>query len=241
MTVAPSVISGHLCRPPSACTWSLFVPTPAQFWAPWLGRTLPRSASNGRLDFHGHHRHRPGLHVHRPTGDIQSFLLEWLAKLLRELTGDDRYQAEHASASSLRSRLLSNVYRPFIMTWTESTILVSSFYLVLLYFVFFTFQGLCPGALGQRQGLPPGNQRFRVASRPARDPLSSIFARPISTPVPLARYRLDICRAQGERLPQQRFSEGLLLDTPGGSMWTGMVPTSLWLRPTFCQVDSYWD
>lgn len=66
-------------------------------------------------------------------------LLEWRAKHLRELTGDDRYQAEHVSASSLGSRLLANVYRPFIMIWTEPIILVFSFYLVLLYFVLFTF------------------------------------------------------------------------------------------------------
>lgn len=66
-------------------------------------------------------------------------LLEWRAKHLRELTGDQRYQAEHASASSLGSRLLVNVSRPFMLIWTEPIILIFSFYLVLLYFVLFTF------------------------------------------------------------------------------------------------------
>ncbi|KAB8236582.1 major facilitator superfamily domain-containing protein [Aspergillus alliaceus] len=66
-------------------------------------------------------------------------LLEWRAKHMRDLTGDDRYQAEHASASSLGSRLLVNVYRPFVMIWTEPIILVFSFYLILLYFILFTF------------------------------------------------------------------------------------------------------
>ncbi|KOC18693.1 hypothetical protein AFLA70_38g004650 [Aspergillus flavus AF70] len=66
-------------------------------------------------------------------------LLEWRARHLRELTGDDRYQAEHTSASSLDFRLLANVYRPFFMVWTEPIILVFSFYLVLIYFVLFTF------------------------------------------------------------------------------------------------------
>lgn len=42
-------------------------------------------------------------------------------------------------ASSLGSRLLVNMYRPFVMIWTEPIILVFSFYLVLLYFVLFTF------------------------------------------------------------------------------------------------------
>ncbi|KAJ5603217.1 hypothetical protein N7537_006173 [Penicillium hordei] len=68
-------------------------------------------------------------------------LLEWRAKHLRDLTGDDRYRAEHASTStsSFSARLLTNVYRPFVMIWTEPLILIFSFYLVLLYFVLFTF------------------------------------------------------------------------------------------------------
>ncbi|KAK8108988.1 MFS general substrate transporter [Apiospora sp. TS-2023a] len=66
-------------------------------------------------------------------------LLEWRAKHLRDLTGDDRYQAEHASARSLGSRLAVNLYRPFSLAWTEPIILVFTFYLILLYFVLFTF------------------------------------------------------------------------------------------------------
>ncbi|KAJ5497298.1 Major facilitator superfamily domain general substrate transporter [Penicillium fimorum] len=66
-------------------------------------------------------------------------LLEWRAKHLRELTGDDRYRAASASANSLGPRLLDNVSRPFVMIWTEPIILIFSFYLVLLYFVLFTF------------------------------------------------------------------------------------------------------
>ncbi|OQE44952.1 hypothetical protein PENCOP_c002G03187 [Penicillium coprophilum] len=68
-------------------------------------------------------------------------LLEWRAKHLRELTGDSRYRAAHAStsANSLGPRLLTNVSRPFVMIWTEPIILIFSFYLVLLYFVLFTF------------------------------------------------------------------------------------------------------
>ena len=66
-------------------------------------------------------------------------LLEWRAKHLRELTGDNRYQTMHTSAGSLGTRLLTNLYRPFTMIWTEPIILVFSFYLVLLYYVLFTF------------------------------------------------------------------------------------------------------
>lgn len=66
-------------------------------------------------------------------------LLERRAKYLRELTGDNRYQTTHISASSFGTRLLTNLYRPFTMIWTEPIIIVFSFYLTLLYFVLFTF------------------------------------------------------------------------------------------------------
>ena len=68
-------------------------------------------------------------------------LLEWRAKHLRDLTGDNRYYTEHSSVNSLGPRLLSNLYRPFVMIWTEPIILVFTFYLILLYFVLFTFLG----------------------------------------------------------------------------------------------------
>ncbi|KAK7909061.1 MFS general substrate transporter [Apiospora marii] len=66
-------------------------------------------------------------------------LLEWRAKHLRDLTGDEHYQAEHASARSLGARLAVNLYRPFSLALTEPIILVFTFYLILLYFVLFTF------------------------------------------------------------------------------------------------------
>ncbi|OQE26105.1 hypothetical protein PENFLA_c007G10093 [Penicillium flavigenum] len=67
-------------------------------------------------------------------------LLEWRAKHLRDLTGDDRYRAEHSAViSSFSNRLLTDVYRPFVMISTEPLIQIFSFYLVLLYFVLFTF------------------------------------------------------------------------------------------------------
>lgn len=66
-------------------------------------------------------------------------LLQWRAKHLRELTGDNRYQTKHENAGSLGKRLLSNLYLPFTMTWTEPIILIFSFYPILLYFVLFTF------------------------------------------------------------------------------------------------------
>lgn len=83
-------------------------------------------------------------------------LLQWRAKHLRDLTGDNRYQAEHASASSLGSRLLNNLPRPFTMVWTEPIIMVFSFYLVLLYFVLFTFLNGYPFIFGKVYGISNG-------------------------------------------------------------------------------------
>ncbi|KAK6844379.1 Major facilitator superfamily domain- general substrate transporter [Apiospora arundinis] len=69
-------------------------------------------------------------------------LLEWRAKHLRALTGDDRYRVgEHATTTThtLGRRLLVNLYRPFLMVYTEAIILIFTFYLTLVYFVLFTF------------------------------------------------------------------------------------------------------
>ncbi|KAJ5958760.1 Major facilitator superfamily domain general substrate transporter [Penicillium vulpinum] len=84
-------------------------------------------------------------------------LLEWRAKHLRELTGDNRYRAAHAAdANSLGPRLLTNVSRPFIMIWTEPIILIFSFYLVLLYFVMFTFLNGYPFIFANVYGISTG-------------------------------------------------------------------------------------
>lgn len=66
-------------------------------------------------------------------------LLEWLAKYLRNLTGDSRYRTEYAPVISLGPWLLANLYRPFIMIWTKPIILIFTFYLTLPCLVPFTF------------------------------------------------------------------------------------------------------
>lgn len=67
-------------------------------------------------------------------------LLAVRAQRLRELTGDDRYQAAGmASTHSIGSRMWTNLVRPFSMTYTEPIILVFSLYLIIIYIVLFTF------------------------------------------------------------------------------------------------------
>ncbi|KAF2721824.1 MFS general substrate transporter [Polychaeton citri CBS 116435] len=82
-------------------------------------------------------------------------LLEWKAKHLRDQTGDSRYHAVGVSGS-LGSRLLTNVYRPFTMIWTEPIILVFSFYLVLLYTVLFAFLNGYPYIFQYPYGISTG-------------------------------------------------------------------------------------
>ena len=67
-------------------------------------------------------------------------LLEWKAEHLRNPTKDDRYQVEaHASTRTLGRRLIVNIYRPFLMIYTEPIILIFTFYQTIIYFVLFTF------------------------------------------------------------------------------------------------------
>ncbi|KAI1081859.1 MFS general substrate transporter [Whalleya microplaca] len=81
-------------------------------------------------------------------------LLEWKASHFRELTGDSRYQVnEHASLRTLGQHLITNVYRPFLMTYTEPIILVFSFYLTILYIVLFTFLNGYPYIFQETYGI----------------------------------------------------------------------------------------
>ncbi|KAI1134653.1 MFS general substrate transporter [Hypoxylon sp. FL0543] len=80
-------------------------------------------------------------------------LLEWKAYHLRELTGDDRYQVIHASRATLGRRLLTSVYRPFQMTYSEPIILIFSFYLIIIYIVLFTFLNGYPYIYTQTYGI----------------------------------------------------------------------------------------
>ncbi|KAK6825926.1 MFS transporter [Apiospora arundinis] len=83
-------------------------------------------------------------------------LLEWRAKYLGALTGDDRYRVgEHATSAThtLGRRLLVNLYQPFLMVYTEPIILIFTFYLSLVYFVLFTFLNGYPFIFQQTYGI----------------------------------------------------------------------------------------
>ena len=69
-----------------------------------------------------------------------SLLLHWKAKILRKETGDNRYRAPmEVKRESLGRRLLTSVYRPFILFYSELILILMSLYLTVVYIVLFTF------------------------------------------------------------------------------------------------------
>ncbi|KAJ9142573.1 MFS general substrate transporter [Coniochaeta hoffmannii] len=66
-------------------------------------------------------------------------LLDWKAKHLRRVTGDERYVSEHAESASFTTRLRQVLPLPAKFWATEPVISVLGSYLVLLYVLLFTF------------------------------------------------------------------------------------------------------
>lgn len=67
-------------------------------------------------------------------------LLSWKARHLRNITGDERYYAEHEIVRvSLSARLRVALRRPFVMAFTEPVIFLITLYMTVLYIIIFTF------------------------------------------------------------------------------------------------------
>lgn len=67
-------------------------------------------------------------------------LLTWKAQHLRRLTHDDRYVAPlEIRQETLAHRLGRNLYRPFLLTFTEPIIMLIALYLTVIYIILFTF------------------------------------------------------------------------------------------------------
>ncbi|RAL15222.1 MFS transporter [Aspergillus homomorphus CBS 101889] len=86
-----------------------------------------------------------------------SLILYWKAKILREMTGDERYRApmeiEH---EGLAHRLRTSIYRPFAMFYSELIIILVSLYLTILYIVLFTFLEGYSFIFGETYGISEG-------------------------------------------------------------------------------------
>jgi DHA1 family multidrug resistance protein-like MFS transporter len=66
-------------------------------------------------------------------------LLDWKAKHLRRLTGDQRYVSEHVQSGSFLTRMKKVITLPATFFGTEPIIIIFGGYLVLLYILLFSF------------------------------------------------------------------------------------------------------
>lgn len=66
-------------------------------------------------------------------------ILRAKARILRQMTGDKRYQSEHEQQSGIASRLKDNVKRIVYFTFREPTTVLFGIYLTLLYVLVFSF------------------------------------------------------------------------------------------------------
>lgn len=151
-------------------------------------------------------------------------LLEWRAKHLRELTGDNRYQiGEHTTTKSLGRRLLVNIYRPFLMTYTEPIILVFTFYLTIIYFVLFTFLNGYPAIFQETYGISKSLTYILWVALLVGDGLGLPL-------IPIIYSWAKKAAATGELTPEVCLWYGML----GGSI---ALPISLWWMAWTCYVS----
>ncbi|KAK8118244.1 MFS general substrate transporter [Apiospora kogelbergensis] len=148
-------------------------------------------------------------------------LLEWRAQRIRELTGDDRYQiGDHATTHTLGRRLLVNIYRPFLMVYTEPIILIFTFYLTIVYFVLFTFLNGYPFIFQQTYGISQSLTFILWTALLVGD----LLALPL---IPLIYGWSKKAAAEGTLTPEICLWYGML----GGSI---SLPVSLWWMAWTC-------
>lgn len=67
-------------------------------------------------------------------------LLRWRAAHLRKVMGDSRYRAQvEIRSQTFMKRLVTALYRPFLLTFQEPIIILVALYLTVIYIVLFTF------------------------------------------------------------------------------------------------------
>jgi hypothetical protein len=86
-------------------------------------------------------------------------LLKWKATHLRNLTGDDRYMSEmELRNTKLVDRVITNLYRPFLLFAYEPIAVLFTIYLTVVYIILFTFlTGLLPRFPLFSQSSPTGS------------------------------------------------------------------------------------
>jgi MFS family permease len=84
-------------------------------------------------------------------------LLKWKAAHLRRITGDERFVAEvEIRADPFRKRLLTALYRPFILIAREPIVMLFSLYLAVIYIILFTFLDGYDYVFGRTYGFSEG-------------------------------------------------------------------------------------
>jgi MFS family permease len=84
-------------------------------------------------------------------------LLKWKAAHLRQITGDERFVAEvEIRADPFRTRLLHALYRPFMLTAREPTVILFGLYLSVVYIILFTFLDGYAYVFGHTYGFSQG-------------------------------------------------------------------------------------
>lgn len=154
----------------------------------------------------------------------QPVLLEWRAKHLREQTGDARYQTATQTTTHLATRLLVNIYRPFAFVSTEPVIQIFTFYLLIVYFVLFTFLNGYPYIFAQTYGISVSLTFILWVALLVGD----LAALPL---IPIV-YKWAVQAAkEGKLAPEYCLWYGML----GGSF---ALPISLWWMAWTCYVSS---
>jgi MFS transporter, DHA1 family, multidrug resistance protein len=160
-------------------------------------------------------------------------LLDWKAKQLRHITGNDRYQARHANEASFFKRLGEVLPLPIKFFGQEPVIAVFGAYLVLLYALLFSFLSgfeyifqrtyqLSTGMTGSCFGAIAAGATFGIFAAPglyswARNETNHVHGAPVDP-----EFRLWPAIVAGPLLPACLFCLGWGT-RPYISIWLGLV------------------
>ncbi|KAJ5679032.1 hypothetical protein N7462_007276 [Penicillium macrosclerotiorum] len=160
-------------------------------------------------------------------------ILQWKARQLRRLTGDERYRAPAEFRSlPVKKRILHALYRPLLMLWSEPIIMMYSGYQSIIFIVLYTFSAGYVDIFEKVYKLNQGQAGVAFLSFAVGVVLSAAFI-----PVSMKLVRRDIhrCRAKGHLRPEPEYNLYL------GMIGAPFIPISLfWLGWTAKPSISMW-
>lgn len=146
-------------------------------------------------------------------------LLQWKARQLRRLTGDDRYRAPLEFKRIAFSRRLGHaLYRPFLLLWTEPIIMIFGFYLAIIFIILYTFSRGFVAVFQKPYNISMGKTGLTFLA------LAVGFLLAVATvPLSMKLVRKDIRRARQRGLPRPEPEFNLYLAMFGAPL----IPISL--------------